>query len=308
MVAISLSRVINETFVKTLTQVGTSSAAALTSGGSTSLGQKQTVSLSSGLRNGARDFAAGVQLLNNGISIINVARAANEKLLEIVDHLDKTVQDAARGGIGPGKAKRLNSEFEKSVRDFESLLKKTAAEKLDVFKPEDLSGVLSRAGLELQQVNELAGAFQDLTSLNEAKVDSAGQVTSTANLIPDEDFYRAVKQSTVDPDDPLAVDAPGGFAGVRTKMKALRGVLEGNISALNSTAEVVGKNLELVRVVGFAMLDLSSSITGSATAASVAEELQSRIRQGAPLLLGQAHNLQAIAVAGLTATKSSTTQ
>jgi hypothetical protein len=54
------------------------------------------------------------------------------------------------------------------------------------------------------------------------------------------------------------------------------------------------------------MLDLSSSIPSNATAASVAEQLQTRIRQQAPLLLGEAHNLQAIAVAGMMATSSKT--
>ncbi len=305
MAVTNLSRVISETFVKTLTRVGTSSSSSSTqAGGATSFGQQQEISLSAGLRNGARDFSASVQLLNNGISVINVARDANEKLLELVSQMDKTVQDAARGGIGPSRAKRLRAEFGEAVRKFEKLLQSTAGQELDVFNPDDLSSVLSRAGLELEQVDELAGAFRSLTALNEAKVDSSGAVTSTATLIPKDDFQRAVTQSIVDLDDPLAVDDVSGFGGVRSKMRALRRVLEGNVSALDKTASVVGKNLELVRVVGLAMLDLSSSITGSSTAASVAEELQSKIRQGAPLLLSQSHNLQAIAVAGLTAIRS----
>jgi hypothetical protein len=275
-----LSRVITESFVKTLTKVGSSSAQSTSTASGTSFGQKSEVSLSAGLRSGARDFSASVQLLNNGISVI-------------------IVKDAARGSISAGKARRLRTSFGDIARDFEKLLAKTAEEKLDVLNPDDLAGVLSRAGLDVDTVGEISGAFRKLTSLSDASVDSAGNVISSANMIPADDFYRALKQSIVDLDDPMAEEAGGGFTGVRSKVAKLRSLLEGNIKGLDETAEVVGKNLELVRVVGLAMLDLSASLPGSATAATVAEDLQTRIRQGAPLLLGQAHNLQSIVVAGL---------
>jgi len=86
-------------------------------------------------------------------------------------------------------------------------------------------------------------------------------------------------------------------------MKKLRQTLQSNVKALNQTTDVIGRNIELVRAVGLAMLDLSSSIAGDATAASIAEELQGRIRTSAPLLLSQAHNLEAISVAGLLAVR-----
>lgn len=300
-----LSRVITESFVKTLTKVGSSSAQSTSTASGTSFGQKSEVSLSAGLRSGARDFSASVQLLNNGISVINVARAANESLLELVGKLDDVVKDAARGSISAGKARRLRISFGDIARDFEKLLAKTAEEKLDVLNPDDLAGVLSRAGLDVDTVGEISGAFRKLTSLSDASVDSAGNVISSANMIPEDDFYRALKQSIVDVDDPMAEEAGGGFNGVRSKVAKLRSLLEGNIKGLDETAEVVGKNLELVRVVGLAMLDLSASLPGSATAATVAEDLQTRIRQGAPLVLGQAHNLQSIVVAGLSAINGS---
>lgn len=303
-----LSRVITESFVKTLTRVGSSSAQSTTTASGTSLGQQSEVSLSTGLRRGARDFSASVQLLNNGISVINVARAANESLLELVGKLEDVVKDAARGSISAGKARRLRSQFGEVSREFEQLLAKTAEEKLDVLNPDDLASVLARAGLDVDSVSEIAGAFRRLTSLADASVDSAGNVISSANMIPEDDFNRTVKQSIVDLDDPMAEETGAGFNGVRSKVGKLRSLLEENIKGLDETAEVVGKNLELVRVVGLAMLDLSGSLPNDATAATVAEELQTRIRRGAPLLLGQAHNLQPIVVAGLAAISASSSQ
>lgn len=306
MTVTSLSRIVNEGFIKAITQAGTSASSSRASSTGTSLGQKTQVSLSSGLRSGARDFGAGSQLLNNGISVINIARAANEKLLEIVGKLDQVVGDAARSGVTAGKAKRLQASFTALSRDFNRLLKETAEQKTDVFDPADVSAFLSRAGLEQKNVNELELAFKKITPLSDSRVDSQGNVTSSANLIPKVEFLSSLKRAVTDPEDPLAEEATGGFSGVKEKMKKLREMLHSNIKALDDTSEVVGRNLKLVRVVGLAMLDLSSSIPSNSTAASVAEELQTRIRQQAPLLLGEAHNLQAIAVAGLMATSSKT--
>jgi len=299
----SLNKIINETFVKTLTRVGSSSSASGASAARASLGSAQQVSISSGLRLGARDFAAAVQLINSGITVINVARAANEKLIDVVDRLDGLVDSALAGSMTQGRAKRLSNEFRAISRDFEKLLKSTAEQKLDVFNVDDLAGVLSRAGLSKENVEEIAGAFKKLTPLTESRIDSEGNVTSTAKLIPKDEFSRALLQGLPDPEDPLAEEPARSFTGVRSKIKKLRKSLEGNVKALEDTADVVSKNLNLVRVVGLAMLDLSGTVRSDASAADVAEELQARIRQGAPLLLGQAHNLQAIAVAGLNATK-----
>ena len=306
MAVTSLSKIVNEGFIKAITQAGTSSSSALSSSTGTSLGKKTEVSLSSGLRSGARDFAAGVRLMNTGISVINIARAANEKLLDIVGKLDEVVADAARSGVTAGKAKRLQASFAALSRDFDRLLKETAAQKTDVFDPAEVSAFLARAGLDKQNVEELALAFKKITPLADSRVDSQGNVTSTANLIPKAQFLSSLKRAVTDPEDPLAEEPTGGFSGVKTKMRELRQVLDSNIKALDDASEVVGRNLKLVRVVGLAMLDLAGSIPSNATAASVAEELQTRIRQQAPLLLGEAHNLQAIAIAGLTATSSKT--
>jgi len=301
MTVTSLSRIVNEGFIKAITQVGTSSSSALSSSSGTSLGQKSEVSLSSGLRKGARDFGAGVQLLNSGISVINISRAANEKLIDLVGKLDEVVADAARSGLTAGKAKRMQAQFTAISRDFDRLLKETAAQKTDVFDPAALSSFLARAGLERENIEELDAAFKKITPLTDSRVDSQGNVTSSTSLIPKAEFLSSLKRAVTDPDDPLAEEPTGGFSGVKTKMRRLRETLDSNIKALDDATEVVERNLKLVRVVGLAMLDLSSSIPANATAESVAAELQARIRQEASLYLREAHNLQPIAVAGLTA-------
>jgi hypothetical protein len=110
-----------------------------------------------------------VQLLNNRISVVNIARAANESLLELVGKLDDVVKDAARGSVSVGKARRLRVSFGEIARDFEKLLAKTAEEKLDVLNPDDLAGVMSRAGLDVDMVTEISGAFRKLTSLSDSR-------------------------------------------------------------------------------------------------------------------------------------------
>ncbi len=297
-----LSRVIDESFVKTLTKVGTSSSSDST--GQTTLRAKQEVSLSEGLRSGARSFGAGIQLLNIGISYINVSRAANEKLLGVVEKLERVLTKASRGGITPGKAQSLKQSFGELVGDFEGVLKETAAQDINVFKVDDLANILARAGLDRDNVNEISNAFKKITSLSDSRIDKSGEVSTSADLIPKEQFYRVLKQSIRDPDEVVGDDdGSGGFSAVRSGMKKLRQTLQSNVKALNQTTDVIGRNIELVRAVGLAMLDLSSSIAGDATAASIAEELQGRIRTSAPLLLSQAHNLEAISVAGLLAVR-----
>jgi len=303
MTVTSLSKVISESFVTALTKVGSSLSSQKTTGSGTSLSKTETVSLSSGLRSGARDFATGIQLLNAGITTLNIARAANEKLLEVVDKLDSLVDEASRTDITQGKAARLRNSFNSIARDFEKLLKEASKQKIDIFDVDALSSVLKRAGLDTDKVSELETALGNITPLMESRVDSEGNVTSSANLIPKTEFAAAVRRSTYDPDEEGAERPSGGFSETRKKMKALRRVLEGNVKAINDTADVVGRNIGLVRVVGLAMLELSGTIRADATAADVADELQSKIRQGAPLLLAESHNLQGIAVAGLTVSR-----
>lgn len=300
-----LSKVIDEGFIKALTKVGSSSSALNKSGGVTTIGAKQEVSLSEGLRNGARSFGASIQLLNVGISYINVSRAANEKLLEIVEKLDVVVSTANKGDVTSGKAQRFKQSFHELTREFEKILKKTSEQDINVFKVDDLAGVLSRAGLERDNVDEISNAFKKITALSDSRVDTNGKVTTSADLIPEAQFNRILKQSVRDPDAvPGDDDGSGSFASVRSGIKKLRETLRSNVKALNQTTDVIGDNIELVRAVGLAMLDLSSSIAGNATAASIAETLQSKIRTSAPLLLRQAHNLEPISVAGLTLVRS----
>ncbi len=300
-----LSKVIDEGFIKALTKVGGSSSALNKSGGATTIGAKQEVSLSEGLRNGARSFGASIQLLNIGISYINVSRAANEQLLEIVDKLEVVVSTANKGDVTSGKAQRFKQSFHGLTREFEKILKKTSEQDINVFKVDDLAGVLSRAGLEQDNVDEISNAFKKITALSDSRVDTNGKVTTSADLIPEAQFNRILKQSVRDPDAvPGDDDGSGSFASVRSGIKKLRETLRSNVKALNQTTDVIGDNIELVRAVGLAMLDLSSSIAGNATAASIAEALQSKIRASAPRLLSQAHNLEPISVAGLTLVRS----
>ena len=123
---------------------------------------------------------------------------------------------------------------------------------------------------------------------------------SEGNPVPLADFQRALRAAIVDPDDPT--DERSGFFGkVKSELKDIRLQLETNIKALKDTTKLIGENITLVRAAGFAFLEVSREMTGSESAEQIAEQLRQRIRSTARPVLGQAHNLEPMMVAGMTA-------
>jgi hypothetical protein len=82
-------------------------------------------------------------------------------------------------------------------------------------------------------------------------------------------------------------------------LKALRTQLTDNIDGIDYATDIIGKNLDFVRAAGFAFLNLSSTISASDDAETVAGLLRDEIRKNAAGALAQAENLQNIAVAAL---------
>ncbi|RMG40139.1 MAG: hypothetical protein D6719_11830, partial [Candidatus Dadabacteria bacterium] len=82
-------------------------------------------------------------------------------------------------------------------------------------------------------------------------------------------------------------------------LTALRDQIDKNIKVLDDATSVIESNIELTRAAGFAFLDISKQITGSEDASEVARKVREEIRHNAPAALGQAENLESIAVAAL---------
>lgn len=88
-------------------------------------------------------------------------------------------------------------------------------------------------------------------------------------------------------------------------LKALKGVLKDNITAITHAISVVGDNLKLARATGFAFLNESDALTSETDADKVAQKIIEDIRRDSKGALNQVENLQAITVAALTSPSSS---
>lgn len=297
---IGLDRIITGNLLSRISKASSNSGASSTSALSANTKELKGQALYDSLRMGARNFSAGLELLNSAISFVNISLDTHEKLLEIVDKVDALVTKANKGNMGPSAARSYNRDFDTLAKDFEYLIEKVSGESKNILSPDDLAAVLDQAGLDKEKVGELAAAFKKISPIGEAVIDSSGNIVSEGNPIPLESFHKALRAAVVDPDDPESEDS-GTFTKVRSSLKALRGRLEGNVKALKQTVGIVADNMALVRAAGLAFLDLSNSITGSESAERVADEIRGKIRAAAPASLGQAHNIEAILAAGLAA-------
>lgn len=301
MTILGLDRVITENFLSRLSRVAgssSSSGAGATSSSSTK-GLKGQV-LYDSLRVGARNFAAGVQLLNSAISFVNVSLDVNEKLLSIVDKANELTKTANKGNIAASTAQRYRREFERFAKEFDELIEEASSGAKDLLSVKDLGAALDEAGLFGEDVPEVDRFLSKFKAPTEAGIDSEGTITTNGSPIPLEAFSRALRAAIVNPDVPEE-DNSGFFKKTEASLKQLKSKLSGNIKALKDTQDFVGDNLKLVRAAGLAFLELSNSITGTETAEFVAGELQRRIRTEANGALSQAGNLEAIQIAGLAA-------
>jgi methyl-accepting chemotaxis protein len=258
--------------------------------------------LSVTLQRGARGAAASIQSLNSGISYINVAADYTSNMLNVVEALDSLVQKAGKGNIPPSKAKQYKNEFDQLSRAYGELVAGSVVKGRDLLDTTEMAAVLKRGGLDPSKVDELEAAFRKVSSFSGVTVSSNGETTSNAELFPAEEFYRAVRQATRDPEDPpQSDDGSAAFQKIRLAVKEIRRKVESNIESLNVAASLVQKNIELVRATGFALLDASQSVSGDKDAEVLALEIRGAVRSKARGNLSEAHNLNAILAAGLLA-------
>jgi flagellin-like hook-associated protein FlgL len=253
-------------------------------------------------------MSAGVQSLNLGISYVNISRDINSKLLGIVDRLEVLVSKAGKGGMSGTTANAMRDEFAALGQKFQDGIKNAKVEGQDVLDVDSLKEVLSRSGLKAEDIEPLADAFRDMTSLSKSVVGEDGSRISTSELIPVDEFGNAIRRAAAmsRSDDPRAVDEGTSnlFTNVRDKLRGLGNTIRKNVEALDKTTEVLKKNLDLVRATGFAFLDAAGTVTGKEDPEKVAEQIREKVRAAAPKSLGEAHNLQGIMVAGLAASQA----
>lgn len=258
--------------------------------------------LSVTLQRGARGAAAAIQSLNSGISFINIASEYTQNMLNVVNGLESLVQKAGKGNIPPSKAKLYKSQFDELSQAYEELVVGSVVKGRDLLSTAEMAEVLKKGGLDPARVDELEAAFKKVSSFSGVDILSTGETKSSGELFPAQDFYRALRQATRDPEDPVQNDdGSAAFTKIRIAVKEIKDKVVKNIESLNTAAALVQKNIELVRATGFALLDASKSVSGDKDADVLAMEIRGAIRSKASANLSEAHNLNSILAAGLLA-------
>ena len=273
---------------------------------SMSLSKAPEEPLSVTLQRGARGAAASIQALNAGVNYINIAKEYTGSMLNVVSALDSLVKKAGRGNISPGKAKQYKSQFDDLAQAYEELVVGSVVKGRDLLGTNDISMTLIKGGLDPQRVDELENAFKKITSFSGVEITANGDTKASGQLFPAEDFYRAVRQATRDPEDPPQDDdGSAAFTKIKVAVKEIKDKVSKNIEALSDAERLVQRNVELVRAAGFAFLDASKTVDGSKDAETVALEVRDEIRSKASRFLSEAHNLNSILAAGLLAASES---
>jgi hypothetical protein len=292
----TINNVITGDFITNLASGSTSSKPKI------GLGKEPDEPLSVTLQRGARGAGAAIQSLNSGISFINIAADYTSSMLDVVNALDSLVQKAGKGNIPPSKAKLYKSQFDDLSQAYEELVVGSVVKGRDLLSTNEMAAILKKGGLDPAKVDELEAAFKKVSSFSGVDVLSNGETKSSGQLFPAQDFYRALRQATRDPEDPVQNDdGSAAFNKIRVAVRDIKEKVQKNIEALNDAADLVQKNIELVRATGFALLDASKRVTGDKDADMLALEIRGSIRSKASGNLSEAHNLNSILAAGLLA-------
>jgi flagellin-like hook-associated protein FlgL len=262
-----------------------------------SKGSDEPISLT--LRRGAQGAAAAVQSLNAGISYINIAEQFTSSLLDVVNEVDTLVTKAGKGNITPSNARLYKDQFDRLSAAYTKVIKSSVVKGRDLLNVEEMKNALLKAGLNVDEITELNNAFKRVTSFSMVELNDKGQVLSKDDIIPPEAFYRALRQATRDPEEPVqSDDGSVAFASSRQAVKEIKDHVMENLKSLSTARDLVEKNLKLVRATGFAFLNVSNEVGDSDTVDDVALRVRGAIRSGARDVLSEAQNLQGILQAG----------
>jgi len=291
----SLEKIIDTTF---LTKLYRASGGAPK--GTSSKGELSGQALYNSLRAGAKNFAAGYQLLNQGVSFLNVSLDTNERLLGVVQSIQEMVDKANRGNLSASTARQDRLKIDQLAKDFDRIVDEARDQKIDPLETQSMEDTLVRAGLDREKISELAALMKKISSPTESSIASDGTVSPDGNPIPLADIQRQLRAAVFDDDEPLD-DKSGFFTKVKSKLRDIQLKLETNVKAIKGTINFVKDNMTVVRVAGLAFLDASNDLKGTESAEAIAEIIRGRIKSSSGSAVGQAHNLESVMVAGLAA-------
>jgi len=191
MTVISLERVVNASFVKRFQGLATGAA-----GSTNPFGGSSNVSISDGLRLGARTFATAVQGLNATISFVNISRNTLGQLGKVVDTMVDLAQQASERGVGSDGRSDLNLKFKKLVERFREVVKNSDIAGDDYLSSEGIGAILRKIGLTEETSAKLTKIF-DAFALPKTEDKFASERFKAARPleIPDSVFDAAVSKT-----------------------------------------------------------------------------------------------------------------
>jgi hypothetical protein len=269
MSSVTLSQVVNESFINRFAGLAKSSSSSssnplkASSGGDT---------ISTGLRYGARVFASAVQGINSAITVVNLSEAGLDRLDGLTDELIDVAKQATSASIGQQKREELNTRFRRLGKEFQEVVEETEVADKKILTTGGLSEYLQIVGLDRETSDSIAAVFDEFKVNKDDELASEDTKGSRPVAIPPGAYAggSTASRNYTSVFDADISDRPSAYS-VLNDLKAIKAQIKTNTTALEDAKEVIGKNLELVRAAGFAFLDLSSQITTSDDAASVAE-------------------------------------
>lgn len=297
--------VVNETFIKRF--------AAVAAGDSSSnlakaiRGGASTVSISEGLRLGARTFATAVQNLNSTIGVINISRDTLEKLGKITDKLISLTSRATERSASNSARQNLNAQFNELANEFQAIVDDAEIGEREFLSKEDLGEIFTLVGLDPDESSRMAALFDQFIITEKDDLLASETVKGTRPVpIPSGAFTNSnMSRDTVELekifDGTRSIATRPSAYRMLTDLNALREQIDDNVATLDKATKLIEENINLVRAAGFAFLNLSEQINDSEEASMVAREVRDRIRKEAGAALSQIEHLEPIAIAALAA-------
>lgn len=286
------------------------------------------------LQRGAQAYVNSLGRLNDVGNAINLSKQNLEKLGALTDDLIDLAQKAGKGSAGSITRDGLNLKFQKIGKEFREIIEGSKIKDQEYLTKEGLSEIFKSVGLDPKQSEDIAKAFDELIL---AKKDDAlvsekikggplALPTVTVTIIPENPNGDPKTGNGDDDEDtiplePYDIEVPipkpnttidildsnlrsrSNALYTLNNLKALKEQITDNVKALGEITEVLGTNIESVRITGLSMLAAAEEVKSNAQPEEVARSLRAQIRRqvNSPSVLAGLNNLDPILSATLLA-------
>ncbi|GEM_PF-5360655 len=216
MARISLSSAVSATYIRKLASAANSDAP---SQAFRQPSNAANVDISSALRFGARVYSQGLQNLNSGISLLNIASVTMQKLIKITEDVVGLMERATAPGVGDQTRRRINSEFRDLATEFKGLVEDAQIGDYEVLDVESLTEFFEKIGLDPEESGTIADVFNKFltrpldTLLASEIVDNTKQVRIPSSAYTTNQVYALSKET-----DAALVTASGITGSISTNV------------------------------------------------------------------------------------------